>query len=176
MGNAFMTISGYLGNNPEQKSLQNGAAWTEFVVGMKSGYGEKEETNWIRCKVFGRLGESCLNNLLKGDYVTCGGEFEIRHYQKTDGTGGVSYDLKASSLVFGPKVQNRPPSGAYGQQPQQYQQAAYAPQPNRQPAYAAPSAQQAAPPAYTPPPQQAVPPQQQAAGGAPAADESDMPF
>jgi single-stranded DNA-binding protein len=82
MGNAVMTISGYLGNSPETKQLQSGAAWTEFVVGMKSGYADKEETNWIRCKVFGRMGESCLNNLLKGDYVTCSGDFEIRHYQK----------------------------------------------------------------------------------------------
>ena len=199
MGNAVMTISGYLGNGPETKQLQSGVAWTEFVVGMKSGYGDKEETNWIRCKVFGRTGESCLNNLLKGDYVTCSGDFEIRHFRKQDGTDGVAYELKVSSVVFGPKMPGRPlANGAYGRAPaqqgqpyqntqpyrgQEYQQPAYVPPPTQQPTFVGPPVQQlltsAPSPAYAPqppqPPAQAVPPASGEAS-APKADESDLPF
>jgi single-strand DNA-binding protein len=153
MGNAVMTLSGYLGNGPEARTMQNGTAWTEFPVGLKSGYGEREETSWVRCRVFGRAGETALANLAKGDFVACSGEFEIRHYQKQDGTPGVSYEMKVNTLVFGPKRSGgMQPQAARQQQPQQaYGQPVQAPAPQPRPA-------------------------PQPAPKAPLADESDMPF
>lgn len=145
--NVFI-FTGNLGKDAEVKVLAGGASVCEFSVAVKSGYGEKEKTNWVRCAMFGKRAEGQLPQYLKkGTQVAITGELELQEWEGQNGKGA-AMAVKVSELnLIGGKQQ-----GEQGQQAQIQQ----APQqaPNQQ-GYAQP--QQAPQQSY----QQALAQQQQ---------------
>ncbi len=132
--NLFSFI-GNLGKDAEVKYLPSGAAVCEFSVAVKSGYGEREKTNWVRCAMFGKKAEGQLPQYLqKGTQVAVSGELELQEWEGQNGKGAaLSVNVQNIDLIGG-KSQGH--QAAPAQQPQQFQQPqqnGFAPQQPQQP-------------------------------------------
>ena len=129
-------FTGNLGNPAEVKTLPSGSTVCEFSVAVKSGYGDKEKTNWVRCAMFGKKAEGQLPSYLqKGTQVAISGELELQEWEGQNGKGAAlsvrveNLDLiggkpQGQSQGYAPK-QNAPQQGYAPQQGQpqgQYQQ------------------------------------------------------
>ena len=137
-------FSGNLGKDAEVKYLPNGGAVCEFSVAVKSGYGDKEKTNWVRCAVFGKRAEGQLPQYLtKGAQVAIYGELELQEWECQNGKGAaLSVRVEGLDLIGSksqanqqpapqgqPQYNQAPPQGGYNQAPQQgYQGQQPAPQ------------------------------------------------
>ncbi len=111
------TFSGNLGRDCKVNNV-GGTAVCNFAVAAKSGYGDKEQTMWVDCALWGKQAESRLTDyLLKGKKVTVSGELGTREHEgKTYLTCRVnSIDLNGDS--------GSGSAGGYQAQPQQSQQA-----------------------------------------------------
>lgn len=148
------TFTGNLGNDCEVQYTAGGTAICKFSVAVKSGYGDRQKTNWVRCSLFGKQAESKLTEyLVKGAQVAVSGELELQEWEGQNGKGAaLSVNVSSISLVGG-RQDNAPAP----QQRQQQQQGGYAP---------APQQRQAQQQGYAPAPQQRQP--QQQGGYAPA--------
>ena len=128
-------FTGNLGNPAEVKYLPNGSAVCEFSVAVKSGYGDKEKTNWVRCAIFGKKAEGNLPSFLqKGTQVAINGELELQEWEGQNGKGA-ALSVKVSDLdLIGGKPQGQqagfqqPQQPAQQQAPQGYQAPAQQPQ------------------------------------------------
>lgn len=74
-------ITGNIGKDAEQRTTQGGDRICSFSVASKQGYGQKEQTNWFRCSLWGARGDKLGPYLLKGQAVTVSGELEIGEYE-----------------------------------------------------------------------------------------------
>lgn len=112
------TISGNIGNDC-RKGSAGGTAVVNFSVAVKSGYGDKAQTVWVDCSIWGRQAEGKLPDyLVKGQQVVVSGELGTReHESKTYITLRVnSIDLVGSKAEGGqqsaPRQQQTPPPDA----------------------------------------------------------------
>ena len=71
-----LTITGHLGRDAEVRYTANQKAVCSFSVPMKSGYGDREQTDWVSCSFWGQRGESLAPHLLKGTLVAVSGEHQ----------------------------------------------------------------------------------------------------
>jgi single-strand DNA-binding protein len=130
----LFSFTGNLGKDAEVKYLPSGAAVCEFSVAVKSGYGEREKTNWVRCAMFGKKAEGQLPGYLqKGTQVAVSGELELQEWEGQNGKGAaLSVSVQNIDLIGG-KPQGQQPQ-QNGQQFQQAPQQAFAPQQPQAPA------------------------------------------
>ena len=115
--NKFL-FTGNLGGDSELKYLPNGDAICEFSVGVKSGYGEKEKTLWVKCSMFGKRAAGQLPQyLVKGSKVAISGELSMDEWEK-DGVKNKMLKLRVEDLdLIGDKKEGS--AAPMGQQPQQ---------------------------------------------------------
>ena len=122
-----MIFTGNLGKDAEVKYTPSGTAICEFSVAVKSGYGEREKTNWVRCAMFGKKAEGQLPQYLKkGTQVAVSGELELQEWEGQNGKGAaLAVTVQNIDLIGGnPNNQQAPQQYAQPQQvPQQLQQA-----------------------------------------------------
>ena len=142
----LLAFTGNLGKDAEVKYLANGTPVCEFSVAMKSGYGDKEKTNWVRCALFGKRAEGQLPQyLLRGAQVAVTGELELQEWEGQNGKGAaLSVRVESIDLIGGkPQTQNnqsqqqapqqsqyqggQQQGGGYGQQQAPQQQGGYSP-------------------------------------------------
>ena len=144
-----------------------------FSLAMKSGYGEKAQTIWLDCSLWGKQAESGLVQYLKkGQFVVLSGELGTREHE-----GKTYLTLRVNDATLGGKheqsnqQQQQQPQRqvqGYQQDPQGYpvQQKQSMPQQNRQP----PQGYQGQMP------QQQFTPQQWQHKGAPDFNDDDIAF
>jgi single-strand DNA-binding protein len=131
-------LTGNLGNDHEMKHLPNGDALCEFSVGVKSGFGDKEKTLWVKCSMFGKRAAGQLPQyLVKGTKVCISGELSMDEWEK-DGVKNKMLKLRVEDLdLIGAKqdgqqqaqpMQHQPPQQQYAPQQQQQPQGGFAPQ------------------------------------------------
>jgi single-strand DNA-binding protein len=97
MSNCF-NCSGNLARDAELKTLPSGTQLLEFTIGNNIGYGDKKQTIWIRCAMFGARGEKLAQYLTKGTKVWVTGELSIRDYTGKDGTPKYSVELNTRDI------------------------------------------------------------------------------
>jgi single-strand DNA-binding protein len=90
-------ITGNLGKDPEQRSTQGGDSVTSFSVGVRQGWGDRASTNWFRCSVWGKRGDTIREHLRKGMKATVVGELTIGEYQ-----GKPQYDVRVNDVDWQP--------------------------------------------------------------------------
>lgn len=91
-----------------------------FGVGVKSGFGDKAQTVWVDCVIWGKRAESRISDyLLKGQAVCVSGELGTREH---DGKTYITCRVAEIDLIGG-RAESQP-----APRPQQSQQAA--PQPD----------------------------------------------
>lgn len=118
------TFTGNLGKDCRTANT-SGTAVCNFTVAVKSGYGEKEQTLWIDCALWGKQAESKLPDYLKkGAQVAVSGEIGTRDHE---GKTYLTCRVASISLVGGKRDDAQPaPSAPPAQQaPRQQQAPAY---------------------------------------------------
>lgn len=109
------TFTGNIGNDAEQRFTTNGDSIVSFNVAVKSGYGEKAVTSWIKCSLFGKRGDSLKPHLTKGQQVGISGEFAARPWKDKQGQDRLSNEVRVNDVTLlgskeAPKsVDNAPP-------------------------------------------------------------------
>ena len=100
MGINTWVFSGNLGNTAEQRFTTGGDSVVSFSVAVKSGYGDKAQTTWVNCAMFGKRGEAVLKYLTKGQLVGVSGEATLRKYTNKNGVEGSSLDVRVNDLTL----------------------------------------------------------------------------
>jgi len=131
MSNVF-SFTGTVGRDAEVRATPSGQSVLNVTVANNVGFGDRQQTLWVRVALWGRRAEGQLQNYLKkGQQVFISGELTTREYQANDGTTRTSLELNAQIIDLVGRRNDQT------QAPQQgYQQAAPAPAP----AQAAPQA------------------------------------
>jgi single-strand DNA-binding protein len=98
-----------------RKGMAGDTAVVNFSIGVKSGFGTKEQTLWIDCALFGRQAESKLADyLVKGQQVAVSGELGTRTHEDK-----LYLTLRVNSidLVGGKKDGNASPAPQHQSRP-----------------------------------------------------------
>lgn len=75
------SATGNLGQDCRTNSV-SGTSVCNFSVAVKSGFGDREQTLWIDCALWGKQAESRLPEFLtKGQQVAVSGELSTREYE-----------------------------------------------------------------------------------------------
>ena len=150
-------FTGNLGKDAEVKALPSGTSVCEFSVAVKSGYGDKEKTNWANCVIFGKKAEGGLPAYLKkGTQVAISGELELQEWDGANGKGSKLVVVVGELDLIGGTGSNTSAPAQQQAPAQQYQQQA----PQQQQPYQQPYQQQAPQQSQAPAYQQAAPQQQ----------------
>lgn len=129
MSNVF-SFTGTIGRDAEVRSTPSGQTVLNVTVANNIGFGDRQQTLWIRVALWGKRAEGTFPNYLKkGQQVFVSGELTQREYQANDGTTKSSLELNANiiDLIGKRNEQSAPPQQAY-QAPAPAQQQNYAPQ------------------------------------------------
>lgn len=161
----MIVLVGHLGDDPETKYTQSGMAITTCRLATtevrKDGNGNQvEQTEWHRCKFFGKVAEIAGEYLRKGSQVYVQGKVHYDKYTGQDGQDRYYTDIIVNEMQM---LGSREGGGGGGQQRQQSQS-----QGNRRPAQ---QQQQSSRPQR----QSAPPPQEQRDFADDFADD-DIPF
>lgn len=103
------TVTGNIGRDCETRTVGQTSLCT-FSLAVKSGYGDKESTVWVRCAVWGKRAEGQLPQyLVKGSQVAVSGELSLNVYTNADGVEKTSVELRVNDLdlIGGKSGQNR---------------------------------------------------------------------
>lgn len=118
-------LIGFLGQEPDVKTLQGGSTVAKLSVATSERWVDKqgqkqEKTEWHRVEAWGKLAEICQKYLTKGRQVYVEGKLQTRMWEK-EGQKHYSTEIVASTVQFlGPNPEARSSSGApagYGQEP-----------------------------------------------------------
>lgn len=72
---------GRVGKDAVTRHTQSGEPVTGFSLAIDSGFGDKKQTHWFDCSLWGKRGESVAPYLLKGAQVFVQGEFGTRDHE-----------------------------------------------------------------------------------------------
>lgn len=98
MSNVF-SFTGACGRDAEVRYSAAGLAILSVTVANNVGFGDKQQTLWIRVTLFGKRAESSLKDyLLKGQQVFVSGELTLNEYKANDGTMKTSLELNANII------------------------------------------------------------------------------
>lgn len=110
-----ITIAGRVGRDAELRRTQSGDAVCSFTVAVDQRDGRDNSTNWWRCSIWGKRGESLAPYLLKGASVTVAGEFSLSEYE-----GKPQLNIRVNEVALqggrgdGGSQQRREPDGSRG--------------------------------------------------------------
>ncbi len=95
-------LIGYLGRDPETRTIPTGQKVTTFALGVtrrwKSGGDSKEATDWFNLECWGKLGEISQKYLKKGSLVYVEGRLHTDKYE--DKGGETKYFTKVVALTL----------------------------------------------------------------------------
>lgn len=116
----IFSATGNLGKDCRKGNAGNTAV-LNFSIGVKSGFGDKEQTLWLDCAIFGKQAESKLGDyLVKGQQVAVSGELGTREHENK-----VYLTLRVNSIdLVGGKKESGSSSAPQQQRQQPSQQAA----------------------------------------------------
>lgn len=99
--------TGNLGNDCKVNNV-NGTSVCNFSVAAKAGYGDKQQTIWIDCALWGKRAEGKLPEyLIKGQQVVVSGELGSREHE---GKTYLTLHVENVDLAGGKQDSNSAPS------------------------------------------------------------------
>ena len=129
-------IIGNLGTEPELRALASGMAVCRLSVATSESWNDKntgearEETEWHRVTLWGKLAEIASQYLHKGDKVFIEGKIRTRKWQDQSGQDRYSTEINADNMLM---LGGRPANEGYGQTQTYYQPAPPANPPRQAP-------------------------------------------
>jgi len=119
MSNVFSSVL-TLGRDAEVRYTTGGTAVLNATGACNIGYGERQQTLWIVCSLFGKRAEGELVNYCKkGQKIFVSGELTMREYDAKDGTRKTVLDLNCSVLELCGSKQSDEPKPAQAARPSQ---------------------------------------------------------
>ena len=106
------------------KYTNNGMAIADFSLAVDRN---KEETDFIRCKTFGKTAENIANFFKKGDLIAVNGSIQTGKYVNKDKKTVYTTDVVVDTFAFLQSKNERQaqqPQAQHQQAPQQFQQQA----------------------------------------------------
>lgn len=100
------TIYGRLGQDAALSSTSSGTQMLKFSVANNTGFGDNQKTNWFKCVLWGKRGESLAQYMKKGTAVVVTGEVTLNTWQgKDDGVerSELSINVRDVTLAGGGK-------------------------------------------------------------------------
>ena len=91
-----LTISGYLGRDPELKTTAQSQV-ASFSVGVRTG---KDGTKWVNCSVWGKRADTVMTYFKKGSRVTITGSGNLVTYEKKDGSPGSNLEMNVTDFTL----------------------------------------------------------------------------
>lgn len=119
MSNVFSCV-GTVGRDAEVRYLPSGQAVLNVNIANNIGFGDKEQTLWIRVALWGKRAEGNLKSfLVKGQQVFVSGELTTSEYKANDGTMRTTLELNANiiNLVGKRSDTAQPPQQNYSSSP-----------------------------------------------------------
>jgi single-strand DNA-binding protein len=102
MADNSIVIAGALGAAPELKYTPTGRAVANFNVAVSRRWQKdgtwQEETDWVRCTLWGSLAENAAASLDKGSRVVVMGRLSVRQYETTEGDKRTITELVADDI------------------------------------------------------------------------------
>ena len=126
MSNVF-SFTGTIGRDAEVKHTPSGLTILNVTVANNIGFGDKQQTLWVRVALFGKRAEGSLKDYLKkGQQVFVSGELSQNEYKANDGTTKTSLELNANIIdLVGKRSEPAPQQQQQQQQQQQPAQQEY---------------------------------------------------
>jgi single-strand DNA-binding protein len=98
-------LIGNLGQDPEERSLENGTEISRFSLATSETYkdrnGEKvEKTEWHKVVAFGKTAEVCNRYLTKGSQVHVEGKIQTRRFTDKEGVERYMTEIILNNLVM----------------------------------------------------------------------------
>jgi single-strand DNA-binding protein len=114
MSNVF-SFTGTVGRDAEVRYTPSGLAVLSVTVANNIGFGDKQQTLWVRVALFGKRAEGGLQNYLKkGQQVFVSGELTQSEYKANDGSMKTSLELNANIIdLIGKRSENSASQQAY---------------------------------------------------------------
>jgi len=99
--------TGNLGNDAEVRQTVTTTLAT-FSLAVKTGYGDKQATMWVRANLWGKRAEGGLIQYLKkGQQVAVSGELKLNTYTTNEGVERTNLELNVNELdLIGSKGAN----------------------------------------------------------------------
>lgn len=98
MSNVF-SFTGTVGRDAEVRTTPSGQSVLNVTVANHIGFGDRQQTLWVRVALWGKRAEGQLQNYLKkGQQVFVSGELSLREYQANDGATKTSLELNANII------------------------------------------------------------------------------
>lgn len=95
----LFACTGNIGSDAETRYTKDGLAIASWSVAVKSGYGGREKTMWVKCSLFGKRAEGGLVQYLKkGSQIAVSGELSLNEWTGKDGSTKTSLELKVSEI------------------------------------------------------------------------------
>ena len=91
-------LIGRLTRDSELRYTENQTAVCEVNLAVDREY-KKDEADFIKCKVFGKLGETLNKHTKKGDLIALSGRIQTGSYEK-DGKKNYTFEVIADSIKF----------------------------------------------------------------------------
>ena len=95
--NSFNAI-GRIGKDAVTRFTQGGEPVTGWSLAVDSGYGDKKQTLWLDCSLWGKLGEKVAAYLTKGSQLGVTGELGSREH---DGKTYLTLRVSEVTLIGG---------------------------------------------------------------------------
>ena len=119
-------LVGNLGNDPEVRYANNGAAIANLSIATSESWKDKntgeqqEKTEWHRVVMFNRLGEIAGEYLRKGSKIYIEGKLQTRKWQDQSGQDRYSTEIVASEMqMLDSRGDNMGQGGGYQSAPRQ---------------------------------------------------------
>lgn len=106
-----IAFSGRLGEDATKRTTPGGASVLSFSVASDTGYGDKKQTQWFRCAIWGKRADSALADyLVKGAQVFVTGELRASIGEGRD-KSYLNLDVRVEQLdlMGGREGRTRPP-------------------------------------------------------------------
>jgi single-strand DNA-binding protein len=109
-----MTIAGNVGKNAELRKTQGGDPVLGFSVAIDGGKdknGNKRDSTWVNCSIWGKRAESLQSYITKGTKLVVTGRPGVNVYE---GKGSLTLSVNDLTFMGGAKQEDR---GGYDQSP-----------------------------------------------------------
>lgn len=107
---ATICITGRVGSDGELRKMQDGTSVLGFSIADEVGWGDRKQTNWVKCALFGKRAESVAQYVTKGSIVEVTGVPTVEAWlSKKDNAPAAAIKVRVSELrLHGGSKSDRP--------------------------------------------------------------------
>lgn len=94
-------LMGRLTRDPEMRHTNSGTPVTTFSLAINSGYGEKQQTDFVNCLAWNKTAEFVTKYFTKGKMIIVIGRITTRSWETQDGKRAYATEVVANEVSFG---------------------------------------------------------------------------